>query len=92
MGNVTAHVIVKGRVQGVFYRASTRNEARILNVDGWVRNRSDGSVEACFEGQKKDVDKMIMWCRKGPCGAYVSEVNVEWGGSEKKYQNFSVRY
>ena len=92
MENVTAHVIIKGRVQGVFYRASTCSEAKALDINGWVCNRPDGSVEACFEGKKKCVDKMIMWCRKGPCGAFVTDVNVEWGGSDKKYLGFSVRY
>ena len=61
-----AHVYVHGRVQGVFFRASARDNARLFDIKGWVKNCFDGSVEAVFEGKKDAVDNMVNWCRKGP--------------------------
>ncbi len=71
---VRARVVVVGRVQGVFYRDSTRRTARQLGVTGWVRNRADGSVEAYFVGSPADVEKMIAKCRVGPPAAHVDDV------------------
>jgi len=71
-----AHVFVSGRVQGVFYRASTRDTAREEGVDGWVRNRSDGRVEAVFEGPKQAVDNMLEWCETGSRAADVENIEV----------------
>ena len=75
---VRAHVVVSGRVQGVFYRAETRDRARTRRLGGWVRNRSDGRVEAVFEGPRSQVESMIDWCRKGPSLARVTSVDVSW--------------
>jgi acylphosphatase len=72
------HVFVAGRVQGVFFRASCAEEARTLGVAGWVRNASDGRVEAVFEGPEAAVEAMVDWCRKGPGHARVDAVDVEW--------------
>ncbi|HYX89031.1 MAG TPA: acylphosphatase [Gaiellaceae bacterium] len=69
-------VQVRGRVQGVFFRAETRARAQSLGVAGWVRNTPDGSVEAVFEGDPDRVDSMVEWCRRGPAGAVVDEVEV----------------
>lgn len=69
-------VRVRGRVQGVFFRVETRVRADSLGVAGWVRNAGDGSVEAVFEGEVEQVDSMVDWCRRGPAGAYVEEVEV----------------
>jgi acylphosphatase len=71
------HVLVAGRVQGVFFRASCAQEARALGVAGWVRNASDGRVEAVFEGPEAAVEAMIDWCRNGPGHARVDAVEVE---------------
>jgi acylphosphatase len=71
-----AHVVVQGMVQGVFFRVRARDRARSLGVTGWVRNRPDGSVEAVFEGDDDRVDSMIEWCRRGPAGADVRDVEV----------------
>jgi acylphosphatase len=70
------HVFVTGRVQGVFFRASCAEEARSLGVAGWVRNASDGRVEAVFEGPEAVVEAMIGWCRRGPAHARVDGVEV----------------
>jgi acylphosphatase len=73
-----ARVKVSGQVQGVFFRAETRNRARSLDLSGWVRNTPDGSVEAAFEGPEDRVRSMLEWCRRGPALAAVTEVSVDW--------------
>jgi acylphosphatase len=69
-------VIVRGRVQGVFFRAACATEARARGVGGWVRNLPDGSLEAAFEGPDADVETMIEWCRSGPPSARVDGLDV----------------
>lgn len=73
-----ANLKIEGRVQGVFYRHSTKTEARTLGLSGWVRNMDDGSVELEVEGPRSDVDKLIAWCRQGPPNARVDNVIVSW--------------
>ena len=75
---IRAHVFISGQVQGVGYRLSTVSEARRWGVNGWVRNLSDGRVEAVFEGNKSGVEEMINWCHKGPSAAVVKDVAVEY--------------
>jgi acylphosphatase len=70
------HVYLGGDVQGVFFRAETRRRARELGLGGWVRNLPDGRVEAVFEGSDDAVETMVEWCRHGPRGARVSEVEA----------------
>ena len=89
---VRAHVFVSGRVQGVFFRSETRYEANRRNVVGWVRNTSDGRVEAVFEGEKEDVEKLIDFCRRGPLGAKVTEVGVQWEDYTGEFKDFKIRY
>lgn len=69
-------VVVSGRVQGVFFRATCARRARALGLGGSVRNMPDGSVEAVFEGPSADVEAMVAWCRSGPELARVDEVEV----------------
>ena len=73
-----AHVVAHGAVQGVFFRSETRDRARSLGVGGWVRNAPDGSVEAVFEGEDEQVESMVHWCKRGPSGARVDDVDVTW--------------
>jgi acylphosphatase len=75
---VRAHVFVSGRVQGVFYRAETRDRARTRRLGGWVRNCADGRVEAVFEGPRPQVESIIDWCWRGPRFAHVEAVDVSW--------------
>lgn len=77
MSIVIRRVMIRGRVQGVGYRAWVDHEARQLGLQGWVRNRRDGSVEAVFEGDEKTVTDMIAFCRKGPPSSRVDDVGVE---------------
>lgn len=72
-----AHVTISGRVQGVGFRYAMRERARSRDVAGWVRNNSDGTVDAVFEGPPEAVDALIAWCRRGPSGARVDDVKVE---------------
>ncbi len=78
MTSARAHVVVRGRVQGVFFRAETRDRARSLGIAGWARNTPDGTVEAVFEGERERVESLVEWCRRGPPLADVSAVDVEW--------------
>ncbi len=73
---------VTGRVQGVFYRATTRDEARERGVDGWVKNLDDGRVEAVFEGPEPAVEAMVEWCHEGSDRARVEDVEAEYGEPE----------
>jgi len=75
---VRAHVIVSGFVQGVSFRLATRDRARSRGVAGWVRNRSDGDVEAVFEGPRDAVESLVEFCRRGPSGAHVTSAEVDW--------------
>lgn len=90
MKQVCAHVLVSGIVQGVYYRYSMLKEAKNNAVSGWVRNLPDGRVEAHLQGQKEDVEAVILWAKKGPPGAQVTEVEVEWGVPDKEYNDFDV--
>ena len=71
-----AYVRVRGAVQGVFFRAETRDRARSMGVGGWVRNLPNGAVEAVFEGADDRVESLIEWCKRGPAGARVEAVDV----------------
>jgi acylphosphatase len=71
-----ARVVARGRVQGVFFRDSTRREAESAGVAGWARNRSDGAVEAVFEGDEEAVDRMVEFVRRGPGHSEIDDVEV----------------
>lgn len=73
---IARHVVVHGRVQGVFFRAETQRAATDLGITGWVRNRSDGSVEATVEGDESAVEQMIDWLGYGPARAHVRDLDI----------------
>ena len=85
-----ARVFVSGRVQGVYYRANTRDAARARNVDGWVRNLDDGRVEAVFEGDEAAVAEMVEWCHTGSPAATVHDVDVSYE-EPRNESGFSIR-
>jgi len=87
-----AHVFVSGRVQGVFFRQETQERATRLDVTGWVRNTFEDRVEAVFEGEKENVEKLVEFCRKGPPYARVSKVDVMWENYVGEFENFRIRY
>ncbi len=90
MPRVRARVVISGKVQGVFFRASAEDEARSRGLAGWVRNRPDGQVEAVFEGEQAAVEAMIAWCRRGPPAARVTGVTVTWE-EPRGERGFSLR-
>jgi acylphosphatase len=90
LANVRKHAIIKGLVQGVWFRATTREQALAHHVTGWVKNTNAGNVEAVFEGEADDVEKVIQWCHRGPGGARVEEVDVETEEYKGEYSTFSI--
>jgi len=89
---VRAHVFISGRVQGVFFRAWTEDEAVKRGLTGWVRNLADGRVEAVFEGDKEAVEEMVKLCWKGPPGARVTNVEVKWEPYTGEFTDFRIIY
>ena len=89
---VRAHVIISGRVQGVCFRMETQRAAKRIGVSGWVKNRFDGTVEAVFEGDKKQVDQIIKWCRKGPSLSVVSNLEIDWESFSGEFRDFDITY
>jgi acylphosphatase len=89
---VRAHVFVSGRVQGVFFRQQIQELATRIGVNGWVRNTQDDIVEAVFEGEKDDVERLVEFCKKGPPYARVTKVEVAWENFVDEFKDFRVRY
>ena len=93
---VRARAVITGKVQGVFFRMATRNEAQRWGLSGWARNRSDGTVEAVFEGDRSAVDTLLQWCKKGPPHARVDRVDIQWEDPGEDpaddLDHFEIRY
>lgn len=89
---VRARVYVSGLVQGVYFRSNTASIAKKLGVKGWVRNLPDGRVEALFEGEIRDVTRIVEWCKAGPPGAVVEDLKVSWEEYKGEFDDFLVRY
>jgi acylphosphatase len=89
---IRAEVLISGRVQGVWFRGTTCEEARGLGLTGWVRNRWDGKVEAVFEGPRTKVQQMVAWCYRGPRSAQVESVDVKWKQATGEFSTFSVAH
>ncbi len=81
---------IYGKVQGVFYRASTKNKANELGIKGWVKNESDGSVTVLAQGNEDQLLKLIEWCKVGPDFARVKKVVETWDEPEEKFSNFNI--
>ncbi|SDJ56530.1 acylphosphatase [Natronorubrum texcoconense] len=88
---IRAHVFVTGTVQGVYYRANTRDTAREKGIAGWVKNLEDGRVEAIFEGPEDAVESMIEWCQTGSPAAEVENVEAEYEEPQGE-DGFEIRY
>ena len=89
---VRAHVFISGQVQGVNFRATMRDQARRVGVEGWVRNLRDGRVEAIFEGSRAAVQRLVSWCYSGPPSAHVEQVEVEWQEATHREGPFSISW
>jgi acylphosphatase len=87
-----AHVWISGIVQGVAFRYYTRRQATRLGLTGWVRNLRDGRVEAIFEGDETQVEDMLAWCREGPPGARVDDLNMEKSQASGEFTTFDITF
>ena len=87
-----AHVYIRGRVQGVFFRSETTYEAKKRGVTGWVRNMEDDRVEAVFEGEEENIKKLVEFCRRGPPGARVTRTEVTWESYSGEFRDFNIGY
>ena len=87
-----AHLYIHGKVQGVYYRASALDTAIQLGITGWVRNLPNGSVEIVAEGSRKQLNQFIEWCKVGPPGATVSDINVRRDVQDREFSTFKIEY
>lgn len=90
MEKVRVHILISGRVQGVFFRDNTRKQAQKMGVFGWVRNLEDNRVEAVFESEKEKVEKILEWAKKGPMFARVDNIDIQWQEYKNEFQNFEI--
>ena len=90
--SISVRLIVRGKVQGVYFRFNMRQVAMKNSVVGWVRNLPDGNVEALLEGNKEDVNQVVQWSKIGPENARVDEVKMDYGQYTGKYKDFIIRY
>ncbi|MDQ3847720.1 MAG: acylphosphatase [Thermoproteota archaeon] len=86
-----AHVFIKGKVQGVYFRQNTKQVATKHKVNGWVRNLLDGRVEAIFEGDNIDVNKVMEWCHVGPPNSIVDDVEVRFEKYTGEFAGFTIK-
>jgi acylphosphatase len=89
---INVNVLIYGKVQGVWFRASTKKKADEIGLTGWVKNRTDGCVEAVFEGEEKQVNKMINWCRQGPPLSNVKKIEIKNQKLDNKINGFHIKY
>ena len=92
MDNIRLHLIIEGRVQGVFFRDSTRRQAQSIGVTGWVRNQRDGNVEVVAEGPEDRVRQLADWCRRGPSAARVDRVHEDQEAWTGEFDSFDVTF
>jgi acylphosphatase len=90
MANKRVHLFVKGRVQGVVFRAATQREARRLGITGWVKNRNDGTLEIVAEGEEDSIKEIVGWANHGPSAARVDQVDVRWRGYTGEFAEFAI--
>jgi acylphosphatase len=90
MGQKRIHLVVRGRVQGVYYRASAQREAKRLGLTGWVTNRPDGSVEIVAEGEEDQVKDLLAWAQHGPSTARVEKVDTRWRSYTGEFSDFRI--
>ena len=86
------HLIIEGKVQGVFFRASTKEQADKLDLKGWVRNLPGGSVEIDAEGTKENLEEFLKWCDTGPPNAIVSNLDIEYLHPTGEFSTFNIKY
>lgn len=87
---IRAHVIVSGIVTGVNFRYHTKREADKYNVFGWIKNLSDDEVEAVFEGEREDLEKVIDFCKRGPSLARVDDIKIDYENFKGEFKDFRI--
>ena len=92
MKNEAMRIIVKGKVQGVFFRATTTEKATQLGLKGWVKNLPDGNVEVMAEGEKENLNKLAEWCKIGTDRSVVDSVEIEELPYENRFTDFQIKY
>ncbi len=85
------HLLISGRVQGVFFRHATVDEARSLGLTGWVHNRADGRVELVAEGRRASLEMLLAWAHRGPPAAQVDQVEATWLEFAQEFRHFAIR-
>jgi len=85
----TVHLLIKGKVQGVFYRATAKDVAKELGLTGWVKNTKEGHVEALASGSNEQLQQFISWCKKGPAKAIVTDVEINFT-KEEAFEAFKI--
>jgi acylphosphatase len=90
MGLKRIQLVVRGRVQGVFFRATAQREARQLGLTGWVKNRRDGAVEMVVEGEEDNVKDFLAWAQHGPTTARVDNVDTRWRSYTGEFEKFQI--
>jgi acylphosphatase len=90
MDHIRVRLIVHGRVQGVWFRDSTRRQAVRLGVTGWVKNRADGKVEVLAEGSEEEVNQLVAWCHHGPSAAKVTRVEETREVWQGEFDSFDI--
>jgi len=90
--NTRLHILISGRVQGVFFRSETRSRARSLGLTGWVKNLPDGRVEIVAEGEKENCESLLRWARTGPPYASVTDIRVDREVPEDGFSDFRIAW
>ncbi|MCA9582227.1 MAG: acylphosphatase [Myxococcales bacterium] len=90
MGQKRIQLVIRGRVQGVYFRATAQREARQLGLTGWIKNRGDGSVEVVAEGEEECVKDFLTWAQEGPSTARVEGVETRWRSYTGEFTNFRI--
>ena len=85
------HLFLSGRVQGVFFRASTKKTADRIGITGFVRNLADGRVEIIAEGDEQALQRFLQWCNQGPRGAHVENISLSTSSYQNEFDNFEIR-
>ncbi len=86
------HILISGKVQGVYFRQNLKQIAKRHNVNGWVKNLENGKVEAVLEGEANDIKEVVEWCHVGPSGARVDNVDVRFEEYKGEFDSFTIRY
>ena len=86
----TVHLIIKGKVQHVFYRVSAKDEAEKLGLTGWIKNTPEGNVEVMASGSRENIDRFIAWCWKGPSRAQVKSIMINEMDADRQFDEFKV--